>query len=130
MTGAPPSTQALQTQPLEPSNAVWEGATCHPIRKRRQVSNSTDRSGTQKDVARKGSPATSPGVVRLSVNLTPDVADALKTTSSRQGVTATEGIRRAVVLWKLVDDETRKGNRLAVVEGEGEKRQYREIIIL
>lgn len=71
-----------------------------------------------------------PRVVRLSVNLAPSVADALKTTASKQGVSITEGIRRAVALWKLVSDAQEHGQRVMVVDGHGENAQYREIVII
>lgn len=39
-------------------------------------------------------------VVRLSVNLAPTVADALKELSEQHGVTLTEGVRRAIIAWR------------------------------
>ncbi|GAA2026882.1 hypothetical protein GCM10009740_15770 [Terrabacter terrae] len=67
-------------------------------------------------------------VVRLSVNLASDVAGALKALSFAQGVSVTEGVRRAIALWKLLSDE-RAGHNVMVVEGEGDKARYRELII-
>lgn len=69
-------------------------------------------------------------VVRLSVNLAPSVADALKSVADTQGISLTEATRRAVALLKLADDAARKGNRLMVVEGEGEGAKYREIVMI
>lgn len=69
-------------------------------------------------------------VVRLSVNLASDVAGALKELSHTQGVSVTEGVRRAIALWKLISDEQAKGNRVMVVEGEGDKARYRELVML
>ena len=77
-----------------------------------------------------GAPVSDRDVVRLSVNLASDVAAALKTLSTNQGVSVTEGVRRAIALWKLVSDEVSKGNKVMVVEGEGESAKYREIILL
>ncbi len=77
-----------------------------------------------------GAPVSDRDVVRLSVNLASDVAAALKTLSTNQGVSVTEGVRRAIALWKLVSDEVSKGNKVMVVEGEGEGAKYREIILL
>jgi len=71
-----------------------------------------------------------PSVVRLSVNLAPTVAAALKSTAEKQGVTVTEATRRAVALLKLADDAHRKGDRLMVVEGEGDSAKYREIVMI
>ncbi len=70
------------------------------------------------------------GVVRLSVNLASDVAAALKDLSSNQGMTITQGVRKAIALWKLVEDELAKGNKIMVVQGEGENAKYREIILI
>jgi hypothetical protein len=69
-------------------------------------------------------------VVRLSVNLASDVAAALKTLSTQQGVSVTEGVRRAIALWKLVSDERAKNNRVMIVEGEGESAKFRELVLL
>lgn len=69
-------------------------------------------------------------VVRLSVNLAPSVADALKSTAARRGLSITEAIRHAVAVWKLVTDEQAKGNRVMIVEGEGDKAQYREVVLV
>jgi len=69
-------------------------------------------------------------VVRLSVNLAWDVADALKSLSTNQGVTVTEGVRRAVSLWSLISSERAKGHKVMIVEGEGDKAKFRELILL
>jgi len=82
---------------------------------------------------REGTKATagpSRDVVRLSVNLASDVAGALKAMSTAQGVSVTEGVRRAIALWKLVTDEHAKGNKIMVVEGEGGSAKFRELILL
>ena len=50
----------------------------------------------------------SPRVFRLSVNLAPSVADALKATAKKKGLSITEGIRHAIAIWKLVTDEQGK----------------------
>ena len=71
-----------------------------------------------------------PGVVRLSVNLAPSVAEALKTTAAAQGLTLTEATRRAVALLKLVTEEQAKGNRVVVLEGDGPTAYQREIVLL
>ncbi|HEY8719420.1 ribbon-helix-helix protein, CopG family [Pengzhenrongella sp.] len=69
-------------------------------------------------------------VVRLSVNLAPSVAEALKSTAAKQGITITEAIRRAVALWKMVSEATAKNQRIMIVEGTGDKAQYKEIFFL
>lgn len=69
-------------------------------------------------------------VVRLSVNLAPSVAEALKSTATRKGMNITEAIRHAIALWKLASDEQAKGRKLMVVEGEGDNATFREIVLL
>lgn len=71
-----------------------------------------------------------PSVVRLSVNLAPTVSDALKATAQRKGLSITEAIRHAIAVWKLVSDEQAKGNRIMIVSGEGDRAQYREIVMV
>jgi hypothetical protein len=43
----------------------------------------------------------------------------LKTLTGRKGLTITEGIRRAITVWKFVEDEVAAGNKLAVIEADG-----------
>jgi len=66
--------------------------------------------------------------VRLSVNLGAQPAAALREMMNKKGITATEAIRRALSIWKFVEDERAHGNHLAVLEGEGDHRRVREII--
>jgi hypothetical protein len=60
-------------------------------------------------------------VVRLSINLSPEAADAFKTLIERKGLTITEGIRRAITAWQYLEDEISKGNQIAVIEQDGER---------
>ncbi len=69
-------------------------------------------------------------VVRLSVNLAPTVADALRLTAAERERTVTETIRDAVRLLALVHAEQRKGHRVMVVEGRGDDATFRELVIL
>lgn len=68
-------------------------------------------------------------VVRLTVLMGPSVAAALKSVAVSQQVTVTETVRRAVAFWRLVVTETRRGKRLVIVEGEGERARFREIVL-
>jgi hypothetical protein len=61
--------------------------------------------------------------VRLSVNLSPGTAAILRTVLNRKGLSITEGIRRAIAVWKFVEDEVERGNQLAVIEKDGEVRK-------
>lgn len=56
-------------------------------------------------------------LVRLSVNLGPDVADQLKEYASRKGVSVTEAVRRAIAVLAFVDDAQKRGASLNVEEG-------------
>lgn len=56
-------------------------------------------------------------LVRLSVNLTPDVADALKQYASRKGISVTEAVRRAITVLTFVDNAQSRGASLHIEEG-------------
>lgn len=65
-------------------------------------------------------------VVRLAVNLAPSVADALTTTAGAQGVSITEAIRRAIVVYAELHDEQAAGRALLIKEGCGAEALFRE----
>jgi hypothetical protein len=67
--------------------------------------------------------------VRLSVNLATDVAGALRGLVRSHGISVTEGIRRAIAIWKFVEDEQAKGNRIAVIGDRNGKTSVQEIIL-
>jgi hypothetical protein len=54
-------------------------------------------------------------ITRLSVNINSDVANALKDVAARRQISITEAVRRAVAIWKFVEDENLKGNTIQVV---------------
>jgi hypothetical protein len=66
---------------------------------------------------------------RLSVNLGEQPAAALHELMQRRGITATEAIRRALSVWKFVDDELAKGNTIGVLSS-GRNDAVREIVFL
>jgi hypothetical protein len=55
-------------------------------------------------------------IVRLNVNISEDVADALKAYSRAHGCSVTEATRHAVSLLNLIDVEFELGHRLAFVD--------------
>jgi predicted transcriptional regulator len=55
-------------------------------------------------------------VRRLSVNVAPDVGDAIDQLAKRHGTTITDVIRRAVSTYKYIDDQTTDGARILVEE--------------
>ncbi|MFG1921236.1 CopG family transcriptional regulator [Cryptosporangium sp. NPDC048952] len=73
-------------------------------------------------------PSTRPA--RLSVNLGEEPAAALREIMTRQDISATEAVRRAISLLKFVEDEQRAGNRLAIIEAAGRRRWLRRLLLL
>lgn len=65
--------------------------------------------------------------VKVSVNLSPDVVQALREVSSTAGVTITEAIRRAIGTEKFLMEEMRKGNRILIEDKKGGK--MRQIVL-
>lgn len=63
--------------------------------------------------------ATLTKTLRLSVNLSEQVAAALKELMRRHDVSATEEVRRAISVWKYIDDERQKGNNILVEDSNG-----------
>jgi hypothetical protein len=55
--------------------------------------------------------------VRLSVNLSPDVANVLKLYASRKGISVTEAVRRAITVLTFIDDAQSRGASLHIEEG-------------
>ncbi|WP_280389868.1 hypothetical protein [Nocardia wallacei] len=55
-------------------------------------------------------------VVRLSVNLSPDVAAVLHELMEKRGTTATETIRRAISVLYFLETETENGGELLLRE--------------
>ena len=66
-------------------------------------------------------------IVRLSVNLAPDVADVLKKWSASDQVSLTETVRRAIAVYEEVRTQIAAGNSLAVVDGD--RSNYRDIVL-
>lgn len=74
--------------------------------------------------------STKNNVVRLSINLAPDVAGILRSWAERKSINVTEAVRRAIAVWDFFETEREKGNRLAVIEGEGSNQRIREVVIV
>lgn len=64
-------------------------------------------------------------LVRLTVKLSRSVADALRTLAEKHGATMTEEVRRALSLWKFLDD-SRETGWAVLIEKDG---QFRELVI-
>ena len=75
-------------------------------------------------------PDTDKKVVRLSVNLAPDVAAVLRKWTGKKSISITEAIRRAIAVWNFVETERAAGNRLAVIERDGDRERVREMVLV
>jgi len=69
-------------------------------------------------------------IVRLSVNLAPDVADVLKGWCKSRGLSITEGIRRAIAAWNFLETARRDGHRFALIERTADGDRIREVMLL
>jgi hypothetical protein len=67
-------------------------------------------------------------ITRLSVNLSQEVAEALKSIATDRGITLTEAIRRAISTQKYVEDVLNRGGKV-LVEEPGET-SARELVFL
>ena len=65
----------------------------------------------------RGRGATSDPLVRLSVNLSPDLADELKQYAGRKGISITEAVRRAITVLAFVESAQSRGASLHLEEG-------------
>lgn len=76
------------------------------------------------------SPGLKPGkhrFVRLSVNLSAETAEIFKSLIERKGLSISEGMRRAIAVWKFLEDEKALGNEIAVVEPD---ESVRKVVLL
>jgi hypothetical protein len=85
---------------------------------------------TPHPTAAKKSPGLKPGkhhFVRLSVNLSAETAEIFKSLIERKGLSISEGMRRAIAVWKFLEDEKALGNEIAVVEPD---ESVRKVVLL
>lgn len=67
-------------------------------------------------------------LVRLNVNLNSETAEALKLLAEEKGSSLTEVIRRAIAVYKFVDDESRSGHRVQTVDPQTS--EVRELVLM
>jgi len=67
-----------------------------------------------------------PDNTRLTVNLNPETAAALREIVENRNISFTEAIRRAVAIYKLIEDETAQGHKIQINEGT----KVREVVLL
>jgi hypothetical protein len=65
--------------------------------------------------------------VRLSVNLSFETAEVFRMLIERKGLSISEGIRRAIAVWKFLEDEKARGNEIAVIEPD---ESVRKVVLL
>lgn len=66
-------------------------------------------------------------LVRLNVNLNQETADALKKIASESRISYTEAVRRAISVYKFVDDEIDSGHKVQTVDSKG---SVRELVLM
>lgn len=86
---------------------------------------STPAAATRRKARPKGS---NEQIVRLNVNLNAETADALKEIAEQRGISFTEAVRRAISVYKFIDDETQEGHRIQTVDPE--RNQVRELVLM
>jgi predicted transcriptional regulator len=64
-----------------------------------------------------------PDVVRLSVNLSPEAADALKAIADERHTTITEVVRDAIATEKFLQDEVARESKILVQDKSGNVRE-------
>jgi hypothetical protein len=63
---------------------------------------------------------------RLTINVHPDTLAAIKTIAKRRGISYTELIRRAVAVYKLIEDELAQGRTIQIKDG----KNVREVVLV
>jgi hypothetical protein len=72
--------------------------------------------------------ANSEPMTRLNVNLNSETAAALQEIAENRGISFTEAVRRAISVYKFIDDETQEGHRIQTVDPE--RNQVRELVLM
>lgn len=67
-------------------------------------------------------------MVRLSVNLNRETANALRGLAEQNGITHTEAVRRAISILKFINDEKQYGRKIHVMDQDG--RNVQELVLL
>lgn len=65
---------------------------------------------------------------RLSVNINDETAEALRALSDRRDVSITEIVRRAVSVYKFIDDRTQEGRRISTTDKSGKDVEFLAIL--
>lgn len=73
-------------------------------------------------------PSSEPELVRLSVNLNKETADALKDMAREHGISFTEAVRRAISVYKFIDDEVHEGRKVHTLDADN--KNVRELVMM
>jgi hypothetical protein len=67
-------------------------------------------------------------LVRLNVNLNVETAAALRQIAEERDISFTEAVRRAISVYKFIDDETREGRRIQTTSSD--RGDIRELVLM
>ncbi|WP_258059977.1 MULTISPECIES: CopG family transcriptional regulator [unclassified Rathayibacter] len=67
-------------------------------------------------------------LVRLSINMNPETAAALKEFAQAKRLSYTEAVRRAIAIAKYIEDEVREGRKIQTVDAD--RNEVRELILM
>ena len=67
-------------------------------------------------------------LVRLNVNLNAETAEALREIADHRGISFTEAVRRAISVYKFIDEETKDGSRIQTVNSS--RNEVRELVLM
>lgn len=81
------------------------------------------RSGLASQTEAVGSEEPTTNVSRLSVNLSKEVADALRWIKDRREITTTEAVRRSISTQRYIEEALERGAKILIVEEEGPARE-------
>jgi hypothetical protein len=74
------------------------------------------------------SKTTDTGLVRLNVNLNQETADALKALAAKENISYTEAVRRAIAVFKFIEDEQAEGRKIQTMDAND--RNKRELVLM
>ncbi|HET9654881.1 MAG TPA: hypothetical protein VFP72_05980 [Kineosporiaceae bacterium] len=63
------------------------------------------------------------------IQLSPSVDRALRELCARKRISITEGVRRAIAIWKFLEEQRTRGNRVAIVERTAAGDRIREVVL-
>ena len=67
-------------------------------------------------------------LTRLNVNLNQETAAALKAIAARENISLTEAVRRAIAIFKFVEDEQAEGRKIQTMEADESNK--RELVLM